>query len=110
MSSKTSNKDIIPECPKLIKIHKKQISRKPSFINLIEVDDDSEDSDSNHQDIFSYTEEQNKMEDELNISDDRYEDSFDEDFYEKFETNPTSSDLKGNNKSGKMDLLKKQNY
>ncbi len=93
MSSKDGSKSLIPECPKLKKIYKTKANRKPSFINLIEADDDSDSG--SYQNNSLSSKEKNKK-DELNKSDDRYEDSFDEEFYEQFGTNPTSADIKVN--------------
>ena len=87
----TSNEDlsndnyIVPKAPKpKINI----IPRIISHINLIEVDDDSESS--QHERSSKTSVKYENMKDEGYISDDRYEDSFDEEFVDGCETNPDS--------------------
>ena len=89
----SDNKYIVPKAPKpKINI----VPRIISHINLIEVDDDSESSQPERSSNSSLKHE--KMKDEGYISDDRYEDSFDEEFGDGCETNPDS---------GNSDLAKK---
>ena len=84
---------VVPKAPKpKINI----VPRKISNINLIEVDDDSDsDSESNqiHKNISNYCRKLEKCEDNDYLSDDRYEDSFDENFGQ-CETNPDSGNIK----------------
>ena len=81
----TNNKYIAPEAPK----PKSNIIPKIiSHINLIEVDDDSESS--QHERSSNSSVKYEKTKDEGYLSDDRYEDSFDEEFGDGFETNPDS--------------------
>ena len=70
------------------------VPRKISIINLIEADDDS-DSDSSkiHKNISNYSKKFEKCNEEEYLSDDRYEDSFDEEFGQ-CETNPDSGNIK----------------
>ena len=83
------NKYIVPKAPKpKINI----IPRIISHINLIEVDDDSESSQPERS--SNSFKKQEKMKDEGYISDDRYEDSFDEEFGDGCETNPDSGNSK----------------
>ena len=89
------NKYIMPKAP-IPKIN--IIPKNISYINLIEVDDDSESS--QHEEIFASTKNSKKIikkcMDDGYISDDRYEDSFDEEFGEGCETNPDSGNMKLN--------------
>ena len=81
----TNNKYIAPKAPK----PKSNIIPKIiSHINLIEVDDDSESSRNGRSSDASVKNEKTK--DEGYISDDRYEDTFDVEFGDGFETNPDS--------------------
>ena len=87
------NKYIVPKAPKpKITIIPKNIS----YINLIEVDDDSESSQHEELSVASKNSKKivKKCMDEGYISDDRYEDSFDEEFGEGCETNPDSGNMK----------------
>ena len=80
----STNKYIPPKAP----IPKSNIVPKIiSHINLIEVDDDSE---SSHGRSSTSSVKYEKNKDEGYFSDDRYEDSFDEEFGDGFETNPDS--------------------
>ena len=86
----TTNK--MPKAPKP-KIN--SIPKKISYINLIEVDDDESDSDQNKsQKNFSCCDLKiEKCELKGYLSDDRYEDSVDEEF-PNYETNPDSGNMK----------------
>ena len=78
-------KYIIPKAPNpKINI----MPRKISYINLIEVDDDSESS--QHGASSNSSSNYEKMKDEGYISDDRYEDSYDDESGDGYETNPDS--------------------
>ena len=74
--------------PKALNPKSNIIPRIISHINLIEVDDDSESSQPGRSSTSSVIFEKNK--DKGYISDDRYEDSFDEEFGDGCETNPDS--------------------
>ena len=83
-------------CPKAPKPKNTAIPKKISYINLIEADDDS-DSGQNEKEIervsiSSYT--KGKLKNDGYLSDDRYEDSFDEEFGDGCETNPDSGNAK----------------
>ena len=82
-------------CPKAPKPKITAIPKKISYINLIEADDDS-DSDSSkiHKNISNYSKKFEKCNEEEYLSDDRYEDSFDEEFGDGCETNPDSGNAK----------------
>ena len=84
-------KYIVPKAPKP---KMTIVPRKISIINLIEADDDS-DSDSSkiHKNISNYSKKFEKCNEEEYLSDDRYEDSFDEEFGQ-CETNPDSGNIK----------------
>lgn len=94
MSSKEEqNKNIVPKAPRL-KIT--TIPKKISYIYLIEADDDSE-SNENEVEIKRVSVSKNKFckgKEEGYFSDDRYEDSFDEEFGDGCETNPDSGNTK----------------
>ena len=82
---------IVPNAPKL---SAKKSTRKVSYINIIEVDDDSEsDQSQNQSKVCKDFKKYEKCKDEGYFSDDRYEDSFDEEFGE-CETNPDSGKMK----------------
>ena len=82
---------VVPKAPK---IKAEKSTRKISFINIIEVDDDSESEKSQNQSkICKDCKKYEKCKGDGYISDDRYEDSFDEEFGE-CETNPDSGKLK----------------
>ena len=82
------SKDILV-MPKAPRPKMNKIPKIISFIKLIEVDDDS-DSDQEKSTSINYTKKCAKMkDDDPYLSDDRYEDSFDEEFGE-CETNPDS--------------------
>ena len=84
-------KYIVPKAP-IIKAEKS--TRKISYINIIEVDDDSESEQSQSQsNICKDCKKYDKCKDDGYISDDRYEDSFDEEFGD-CETNPDSGKMK----------------
>ena len=76
---------IVPKAPKP-KIT--PIPKSISYLNLIEVDDDSESSQIERVSISSIKKE--KCKEDGYLSDDRYEDSFDEEFGDGCETNPDS--------------------
>ena len=78
--------------PKAPKPKMTSIPKKISYLNLMEVDDDSESSLKETVSIPSKNIE--KCKNDGYLSDDRYEDSFDEEFGDGCETNPDS----GNNK------------
>ena len=80
-------------CPKAPKPKITAIPKKISYINLIEADDDS-DSCQNEREVerISYT--KGKFKNDGYLSDDRYEDSFDEEFGDGCETNPDSGKTK----------------
>ena len=84
---------IVPKAPRL---KAEKSTRKISFINIIEVDDDSESELSQIQiqsKICKDCKKYEKCKDDGYISDDRYEDSFDEEIGE-CETNPDSGKMK----------------
>ena len=68
------------------------IPKKISYLNLIEVDDDSDSSQQGNLSISSKKNE--KFKEDPYLSDDRYEDSFDEEFGDGYETNPDSGNFK----------------
>ena len=80
--------------PKAPRPKMNKIPKIPSYINLIEVDDDSDsDSESQKPNISNFTKKCDQLKDDPYLSDDRYEDSFDEEFGES-ETNPDSGKTK----------------
>ena len=85
--------DIISKAPKP-KI--KSIPKKISYINLIEVDDDESDSEQNnsHKNLYNSDLKLEKCEKKGYLSDDRYEDSADDEEYKNCETNPDSGNMK----------------
>ena len=101
MSSDEQEKKIVSKVPKAPKPKINKIPRKISFIKLIEADDDS-DSDSESSNNITNSVFKNKVKisgkkiDNNSFDDDRYEDSFDEEFGE-CETNPDSGNLNLNN-------------
>ena len=90
------SRNIVP--PKAPRPKIKIIPKIPSYIKLIEVDDDS-DSESEKEkqqpNLYNCKKQLNKDKDDQYLSDDRYEDSFDEEFGE-CETNPDSGKIKIN--------------
>ena len=93
MASKEEEKDnniyIVPKSPRpKITTIPKQISS----INLIEIDDDS-DSSQNEEKTNKSTKIKEKYGDDSYLSDDRYEDSYDEEFGDGCETNPDSGKM-----------------
>ena len=91
IDEQAKNKFIVPKAPKpKVNIIPKTIS----YINLIEVDDD-EDSDSSQIGSISISSKKiEKCQENSFLSDDRYEDSFDEEFGDGCETNPDSGNMK----------------
>ena len=90
MSTKLGGtKIIIPKTPKP-KITK--IPKNISYINLIEADDDSDSS--QNEKLSNFPEIKEKKNDKGYLSDDRYKDSFDEDFGNESETHPDSGKAK----------------
>ena len=82
---------IVPKAPRP---KAQKSTRKISFINIIEVDDDSESEKSQNQSkICKDYKKYEKCENDGYISDDRYEDSFDEEFGDGCETNPDSGNI-----------------
>jgi len=91
MSAKEEEKKlIVPKAPK--KQKNTAIPKTISYLNLIEVDDDSDSSQNERESISPKKKE--KCTDDGYLSDDRYEDSFDEEFGEGCETNPDSGNVK----------------
>ena len=104
MSSQESDNNINKElkCPKSPKQITLTNPKRPSFMSLMQVDEDSG-SGSSQQDHSSTSKKLSKSNDEgdisnekLNISNDRYEDSFDEEYGDQCETKPVSGDSKEN--------------
>ena len=90
MTKKEDDKKlIVPKAPKQ-KIT--PIPKKISYINLMEADDDSDLSQDESLSISPKRME--KCKDDGYFSDDRYEDSFDEEFGDGCETNPDSGNAK----------------
>ena len=91
------SRNIVP--PKAPRPKIKIIPKIPSVIKLIEVDDDSdseceiEKQQTNLSNCKNCKKQLNKYKDDPYLSDDRYEDSFDEEFGE-CETNPDSGKMK----------------
>ena len=80
---------IVPKAPKQ-KI--RPIQKKISYINLMEADDNSE---SSQEEIVSISPQKiGTCKDDGYLSDDRYEDSFDEKYGDGCETNPDSGNAK----------------
>ena len=97
MTSNLDNKNvyIVPKAPRP---KAKIIPKIPSYIKLIEVDDDSSsesEKEKQKQKLSNCTKQSNKYKEDPYLSDDRYEDSFDEEFGE-CETNPDSGKMKIN--------------
>ena len=80
---------IVPKAPKQKII---PIQKKISYINLMEVDDNSESSEEGR--ISKSPKIMEKCKNDGYFSDDRYEDSFDEEFRDGCETNPDSGNMK----------------
>ena len=83
------------------------IVKKPSFICLCQVDEDSG-SGSSQQEHSSTSKKlsksnEGKNNEDLNVSNDRYEDSFDEEFGNECETKPASNDAQAK-KEDKKDI------
>ena len=83
------------------------IVKKPSFICLSQVDEDSG-SGSSQQEHSSTSKKlsksnEGKNNEDLNVSNDRYEDSFDEEFGNECETKPASNDVQAK-KEDKKDI------
>ena len=93
-SIQIQNSKIVPKAPKP---KNNKIPKKISYINLIEIDDDESDSEeSHHLDNNSNSSlKKEKCKYDGYFSDDRYEDSFDEEFMES-KTNPDSGNIKNN--------------
>ena len=112
-SNDFNNNNAQPICPSAPKQQNQKITKKPSFVCLMQVDEDSgsgssqQDHSSTSKKLSKSNEEQNLSNDDSNISNDRYEDSFDKEFGDKCETNPESGNTK-ENKSEKKDSLKDQ--
>ena len=114
MSSNDSKNNTIPQkCPSPPKLKTKQITKIPSFVCLMKLDEDSgsgssqQDHSSTSKKLSKSNDEQNLSNEDLNVSNDRYEDSFDEKFGDECETFPESGNLK-ENQSDKKDKLKEQ--
>ena len=79
------------------------IVKKPSFICLSQVDEDSgsgssqQEHSSTSKKLSKSNEGQNLLNEDLNVSNDRYEDSFDEEFGNECETKPASNDVQAKN-------------
>ena len=94
MSSKGEFKYyIVPKAPRP---NITTIPKRISYINLIEADDDSESNEDEVEieKVSISTKKLTKYKDEGYLSDDRYEDSFDEEFGDGCETNPDSGNTK----------------
>ena len=95
MALKEEQKFIVPKAPKP---KNTTIPKKISYINLIEVDDDSESGqnevDINIEKVSISSKKREICKYDGYLSDDRYEDSFDEEFGEGCETNPDSGNTK----------------
>ena len=90
MSAKEEEKKlIVPKAPK--KQKNTAIPKAISYLHLIEVDDDS---DSSQNERVSISPKKKEKCHNGYLSDDRYEDSFDEEFGEGCETNPDSGNVK----------------
>ena len=110
-----NNSELI--CPSAPKQHIQKIAKKPSFICLMQVDEDSGsgssqiEHSSTSKKLSKSNEEQNLSSEDPNVSNDRYEDSFDEQFGEECETKPTSGDMKEmKTNSEKNDIEKIDEY
>ena len=99
-SSDEDNKNNKNKAPKS-QIH--TIVKKPSFICLSQVDEDSgsgssqQEHSSTSKKLSKSNEGQNLLNEDLNVSNDRYEDSFDEEFGNECETKPASNDVLAKN-------------
>ena len=95
MTSKEENNIIVPKAPKP---KNTSIPKKISYINLIEVDDDSESGqneiDINIEKVSISSKKAEICKYDGYLEDDRYEDSFDEEFGNECETNPDSGNTK----------------
>ena len=94
-SKEEQNKNIVPKAPR------PKITTIPkiiSYINLIEVDDDSDSSENDievdSKKVIIPSKKRDKCKADGYLSDDRYEDSFDEEFGKGCETNPDSGNAK----------------
>jgi hypothetical protein len=101
MSSDDQNNIIIPQkCPSPPKQQTIKITKKPSFVCLRQIDEDSgsgssqQEHSSTSKKLSKSSEEQNRSNEDLNISNDRYEDSFDEKYGDECETFPESGNAK----------------
>ena len=85
------------------------VVKKPSFICLSQVDEDSgsgssqQDHSSTSKKLSKSNEGKNLLNEDLNVSNDRYEDSFDEEFGNECETKPASNDVQ-TKKTDKKDI------
>ena len=108
-----SNNNVQLKCPGAPKQESQKITKKPSFVCLMQVDEDSgsgssqQDHSSTSKKLSKSNEDQNLSNEDPNISNDRYEDSFDEEFGDKCETNPESGNTK-EIKTEEKDTLKEQ--
>ena len=95
MSSNDVKIQIVNKIPNAPKPKVNSIPKKISYINLIEVDDDESDSDQNNsqKNLSCCNLNLEKCELKGYLSDDRYEDSVDEEF-PNYETNPDSENMK----------------
>ena len=99
MSSDDPNNNGIPQkCPSPPKQQTIKITKKPSFVCLRLIDEDSGSGSSRQEHSstskkLSKSEEQNRSNEDL-ISNDRYEDSFDEKYGDECETFPESGNAK----------------
>ena len=100
MSSDDPNNNGIPQkCPSPPKQQTIKITKKPSFVCLRLIDEDSGSGSSRQEHSstskkLSKSEEQNRSNEDLYISNDRYEDSFDEKYGDECETFPESGNAK----------------
>ena len=96
------------KCPKSPKQPIQKVAKKPSFICLMQVDEDSG-SGSSQREPSSTSKKLSKSNEEQNISsdvsNDRYEDSFDEEYGDECDTKPASGDTK-DIKTEKKDMEK----
>ena len=93
MSLKTQDEEYTEKVLKAPKIPKPKPQRKISFINLIEADDDSDSESNEINNLFAKNKIKVSEKKTCDASDDdRYEDSYDEEFGES-ETNPDSGQL-----------------
>ena len=108
-NSKNINTEL--KCPKSPKQQIQKVAKKPSFICLMQVDDDSgsgssqREPSSTSKKLSKSNEEQNISSEDPNVSNDRYEDSFDEEYGDECDTKPASGNTK-DIKSEKKDMEK----